>query len=116
MRFSFGLRTAQSMERLEKNIDFLKLVTKLTTKQRAAVFKQLTKEQIHVLAEMAVNVLGGNLDISDKDKYRMARYKSIIRRLGRRGVTSRARETVIQENPTAVSLLIEIVLNSLEDE
>jgi len=104
------------MERLEKNRDFLKLVTKLTAKQRASVFKQLTKDQIHVIAEMAVNVLGGSLDLSDKDKYRLGRYKNIIRRLGRRGVTSRAREIVIQENPTAVCLLIEIVLDSLEDE
>ena len=104
------------MDLLERHIDFFKVVTKLTAKQRSAVFKQLTKEQIDIIAEMAVNVLGGTLELGDKDKYRLGRYKSIIRKLSRRGVTSKFREGVIQANPTAVSLLIELVLEGLENE
>jgi len=104
------------MELLERNIEFFKAVTKLTAKQRSAIFKQLTKEQIHIIAEMAVNVLGGTIELGDKDKYRLGRYKSVIRKLSRRGVTSKFREAVIRTNPTAVSLLIEIVLEGLKNE
>lgn len=104
------------MELLERNIDFLNLITKVSAKQRSLVFKQLTKDQIHVIGEMAANVLGGTLDLDDNNKYRLARYKSIIRKLARRGVTSRFRGEVIRANPTAVSLLIEIVLETLKNE
>jgi len=51
----------------------------LGSKQRTALLKHATREQVACIAEIALNLLNGNIKISPEAKLKLSRYKTQLR-------------------------------------
>lgn len=102
------------MDVLLENLGFFKGFVHLSKKQSKAILNHLTKDQTRVICEMAANVLRQNLKLGQTDKTSLAKHRSIIRKLARRELTHKQRESIIKNNTPAVVRLIQAAVRSLE--
>lgn len=66
---------------VQKHLPLLELLAGSTDAQRSAILKTLTKPQLRAMLEAIYNVLGGNCSVKERDRNKLFRYRSVIRRL-----------------------------------
>ena len=101
------------MKSLNQNITLLRGLAYLPTHQKRVLFKKLTNQQIHAIAEIAANFLAKVFRISEKIKSELSGKKGVIRRIASREVTDKKRHEIIKKNSALVSLLIKAAIEKL---
>ena len=65
---------------IKKEIPFLKLFVSTSLAQQKTLIKTISKSQIRAVVQIVYNILKGNRDLSERNKKKLRRHKTIIRR------------------------------------
>ena len=72
---------AAAYRRINKHRPFLELLQSAEKNQQQALLKTATNEQIRILSEIVLNILIGNIPLTQKTKNNFSRYKDKLREL-----------------------------------
>lgn len=66
-------------KKINSNINFLKFLSTCNVKQRKAILKLATKDEILSLTEVCINLLGGNIELTLSERKRLKKHSKTIR-------------------------------------
>ena len=113
-RPSFQRVTAMS-KRLRQNSGLLLfLMERLTPRQRTAVLKTLTPEQIKALGEIAVNAVYGTIFIAKQHKKKLRKHVKTLEYIGDNRNSLQKRKETLVNHPKAVRLLLAATRSQLK--
>lgn len=96
---------------MRSNAVFLKFMYEASTKQRAAILTHITKPQINVLSEVALNIYKGVFPNRQKYVNSLKPHKSIIFRLGSKSVGALRKKQLLIRNNKLIPNLIRPVID-----
>ena len=94
--------------RIQRNEVFLNFIaTPPTVKQRQAILRIATDDQVLALAEIVVNTLAGNIQLSSKETENLNVYKKDLRRVGSvvKKIPWKSRRSIIVKMGKVISLI-----------
>ena len=99
-------------DRLDRNYQFLIFIADPpTVKQRQAVIKIATQDQVLAVSEIILNTLSGNIPLSPQSVKDLTPYKKDLRRAGSKKNTNwKSRRSLLVKMGKAVSLLVSTAL------
>lgn len=98
---------------MRSNSVFLKFLFQASTKQRAAILSNLTKAQINVLSEVALNIYKGVFPNKKKYIKSLKPYKSIVYQLGTKSVGVRKKKQLLIRHNKLIPNLLRPVMDFL---
>lgn len=100
---------------IKKNINLLRALSLMTPKQRRNVLKTADKDLIQSVCECAYNLLLGNINIAPQVKQKLSKYKSVLRKLIKKGESFKTKKRYIvqQGGGVVLPLLLSAVLQTL---
>lgn len=103
------------MNLIKSNSAFLKALAFLKPKQRKVLIETMKTGQLHAIAEIVGNLLAGVIPPSPKVKLELSKRKGVIRKIGSKGVSDKARRLLIKKNSSLVAKLIADSLQKLKE-
>lgn len=105
------------MSKIVKEKEYLTLLAKTKNrKSRNALIDVATASQINALSELIINILNANIPLTSKTKNRLTRYKSDLRQLCRKTLSTKNRKHLLQKGgilnvilPLAISALSSLI-------
>jgi len=83
-------------DRIRRNIPFLKaLLQSRRKKQRKALIKVASEDNIDAVAEGALNTLRGNVPLTATQKRRLSAHKDKIRKLAHKRISNKKKKTFL---------------------
>jgi len=103
------------MPRAVKSVaDILSLLSRAPPKLRRVLLESLDAKTVYAICEICHNVAAGAVPLSPEKKSKLARHKTVIRRLAQRGEGWKTKKTVVQQRGGAfLPVLLGTVLSSL---
>jgi len=101
------------MNNIKENILFLQAVASLSKKQVKELLRHANRSQINVIGEVAKNVLGGNLRLTEPYKTPLKKHRKVIRAIASETTTYADRSKLIVSKAGVISNLIRAVLSRL---
>lgn len=94
-----------------KNATILAALLHLNSKQQKQIISSADKDTILSICEIALNILHGNVDLSDSQKQKLYKYRQYLRKLSSKkgGVNKRRRIVQSGGGPFLVALLAPIL-------
>ena len=83
-----------------------------TDEQRGALIRTLSELQLRAILEAVYNVLKGTCPIKGKDKKKLAKYKSVIRRLVSKDLTRLQQRRLLTKHRTLLPLVLSPVVEA----
>lgn len=83
--------------RVLKNINFLKYLCTCNPKQRKASITLADPDAILALVECCINVLCGNVKLTDGQKKRLRKHRTVLRRICRKIPISKRKHILVQK-------------------
>lgn len=99
------------MERIKKNHNFLKILSLSDKKLQNQIIDKSNKDQIYCLCEIVLNLLKGNINLSNQELKKLGKYKNSFRKLIRKS-NIRQKKKVIQSGGF-LSVLIPSIISAL---
>lgn len=99
------------MERVGNHIHFLQYLSVTTAHQRRLLLSALTTEQVNITAEIAYNLLQGNIQLTETDYSALCKFKSTFRKLVARDTDISSKRQLLCKHSTAVKELVRVCLN-----
>lgn len=96
---------------VKKNLKMLRVLALMKPKEIVEVLKAADKGLIQSVCECAHNLLRGNVKINSHKKGKLAKYKSILRRLVRKGESVKLKKKYLVQKGGGV--LIPLLLSSV---
>jgi hypothetical protein len=97
-------------DRLERNLDFLKILAKATRRKRTKIISQCNADLICCLSECCLNVIKGNVPLKPDDKKRLNRHRKLVRLLAKKKPSlTRKRTLLLQKGGALPALLIPVL-------
>ena len=69
------------MNRIDTHVYFLRYLSVTNSYQRRHLLQTAIAEQLHVLYEIAFNVLQGNISLTDEDSSILYQHRNVLRKL-----------------------------------
>ena len=83
--------------RLKKNLPLLKWLSEAKPKASKAVLKAVDKDVMNTISECCVNVLRGNVPLSQQQKRKLFKHRQALRLLaGRKKVSDKRKRALVQ--------------------
>lgn len=82
-------------QRMKSNTVFLRFLYQASKNQRVAIFPHLTKEQVNVLSEVALNIFKGVFPNKQKYLKTLKPYKSVLYQLGSKSLGVRKKKQLL---------------------
>jgi len=67
--------------KVEKNIEYLKILSKCNNKMRKSIIENADKELISTICECILNCINGNINLDTETKIKLNRHKNVLRNL-----------------------------------
>lgn len=96
-----------------KELYYVGLLLRADKKQRRALLKTITIEQMKVIVEIVYNILQGYGSLSKKDKNYLRKYQSIIRQFVHKRLGSLQRKQLLQKHFIIFSRLLKTVQKNI---
>lgn len=80
---------------MKSNTVFLRFLYQASKNQRVAIFTHLTKEQVNVLSEVALNIFKGVFPNKQKYLKTLKPYKSVLYQLGSKSLGVRKKKQLL---------------------
>ena len=97
----------------EKQGDFLRLLLLTSVPQGKAMLKTIQKSQLQAMVQIVYNVLMGNRDLPEKDKNRLKKHRTIIRRFVSKRLSQRERKQILVKYSEQILTLLRVVKEEL---
>jgi hypothetical protein len=102
------------MKRIAENKDLILALSKAKPKLRNAILLNSNTEFIKSILEIIMNTIHGNVNICEKIKKKLKKYKSYLRELTKRHFSfSKKRKILIQHGGFLTSLLTSLIAGAL---
>lgn len=101
------------MSRVKSNITLLRALVYLPPKQKRLLLDNLTKDQLHSIAEIAANTLAGVISPPSKVKTELSKRKTVIRKIASKEISDNARRDIVKKNSSTVTKLLAAALQKL---
>lgn len=99
------------------NWELLQALVKLKTQPRLSLLRVADQCLVTAICECALNILNGNIPLSESVKYRLSKEKSVVRVLARKNSSWKSKRQLIwQKGEKLIPLIISIALKHLENE
>ena len=94
-------------KRLNEHIPFLQLLSRTHMKQKSAVLETATSEQIKILSEIVLNLLNGNIPITNSQKKKLKTFEKQFISLSDKKITaSNLKRMWIKYSNTLLNVLL----------
>lgn len=104
------------MEKLDTNLDNLKLLSCCSKKIKDKLIIKGNKELIKSIEECVLNTLNGNINFTKKDKGKLLKFKQPLRRFINENSQKKKKKILIQQGgflqillPSAITVITEIL-------
>lgn len=94
------------MEKIAQHATWLRYLAVALPNQRKQLLRSISREQISVICEISLNLLRGNIEISDNDLLELSKHKSTYRKLAVRTVDTVTKRQCICRNATGIKTLV----------
>ncbi|KAJ0169451.1 hypothetical protein K1T71_015038 [Dendrolimus kikuchii] len=94
-------------------LELIKTLHKLKPKYRTALLKSCDEDEINCICECIHNVLQGKVPIEEKNKKKLKNYKSVLRKLVRKGVNKARKSIIIQKGGAFLPIILGAILSGL---
>jgi hypothetical protein len=102
------------MKRIKENIQLLDLISKCKkAKDRKVFLEKGSDEFIKAIIEILLNVLKGNVSVSDKIKKQLKKYKRILRALICPKVSLKAKRRVLIQKGGFLNIILPAVIGGV---
>ncbi|KAJ0176111.1 hypothetical protein K1T71_008285 [Dendrolimus kikuchii] len=111
---TIGINIAKSQDAKHKFLCSYKIsLHKLKPKYRTALLKSCDEDEINCICECIHNVLQGKVPIEEKNKKKLKNYKSVLRKLVRKGVNKARKSIIIQKGGAFLPIILGAILSGL---
>lgn len=95
------------------NLELLKAIVKLDS--RRSLLKVADKSLVTAICECALNILNGNVEITQEQKEKLRKYKTFLRLLAKSKTPwQERRKAIVNKGNTVIPLLVEAALENHE--
>ncbi len=101
------------MNKVKKNIQYLKVLSSPNPQMRQAIIKSANKELICVVCECIQNVINGNVKIDDKLKKKLSNQKEILRKLQKKSTIKNKKKILLQKGGSFLPIILPTILSLL---
>jgi hypothetical protein len=84
--------------------------------QRKQLLRNLAREQIQVLSEICLNLLNGNIEISDQDYLTLSKHKNTLRKVALKSVDNNTKRELMYKDATVIKTLVTVFLKDFDKE
>lgn len=98
---------------IERNYSFLRDLSESTISKRREIIESATEDNINALTELSINLLQGNLAISEEDKIKLSKHKTFIRNLSQKEIPISQKKKGILYNCNILPMIISPLLGAL---
>lgn len=99
--------------RVTSHKDLLRALLTLKPKYREALLKKCGDEEINCITECIFNVLKGKVLLKDKDKSKLKKHKSVLRKLISKGSYKNRKQIFVQKGGAFLPIILGSVLSAL---
>ena len=100
------------MDRVKRNLHFLQFLCKANPKFCRCILKAANNDLIRCLCECIINVLKGNLKLTDKQKQKLKIHKKCLRQLGDKKLSLQRKKKILnQKGGTILPLILPAALS-----
>ena len=100
--------------RLEKHIDYLKVLNKTNPKTRSAILQNADKELLLCICECVENILNGNVRLTPKQQNELKKYAKALRQLRDKGTKlQKKKKLLVQKGGFLAALLLTPIIAGL---
>ena len=100
-------------QRMKKQSAFLAFLYEANRKQQKLLLSSLTKDQLNVIGEIALNIYTGVFPISSRYSILLKPFRRHIRLLAAREISTRKKRGTLMKNIKLISLLLKPVIDQL---
>lgn len=105
---------SSTMQRLERNLDYIKVLCQCNSKQHKALLAAADPDLIKCLCECSANVIKGNIPVSSGQKKKLTKYKTHLRLLSNKRVSlGKKKATLVQRGGFLLPLILPAVLGAV---
>ena len=97
------------MEKLKRNLDILKVLSKCKKSLRTGIIQGGDRDLIITLCECVLNLLNGNINISQQEHSKLKKYKNSLRKLLEKKNLKEKKKILIQKGGFLEILLPAII-------
>lgn len=104
--------TIPTSKRVCKNLNFLKYLSTCNAKQRKAIIKTSNRDAILALVECCINVLRGNIQLTDGQKSRLKKHRKVLHNLCKKIPLAKRKQILVQKGgflPLLLAPLLSII-------
>lgn len=95
---------------VKKHLDYLKLLTSTHVKQRRQLINTISDEQLSVLSEAIFNVLKGVCPLSNVNKNKLSKNKTILRKLVDPKLSRKFKKSILKKVQNLIPELLRPVI------
>ena len=100
------------MSQVDKNKNFLKLLCNSNKKLRKSLIQNGSKDQINSLCEIVLNLLNGNIKISDEKLNKLSKKRNSLKQFIQKNVAIKKKKYLIQRGGF-LEILIPAIISGL---
>lgn len=100
-------------ERVTTHLDLLKALHSLKPKYHKALLKACGEEEINCICECIFNILNGEIPLKEKDKCKLRKHKTVLRKLVTKGKKIPRKRIIVQEGGAFLPIILGSILSSL---
>ena len=103
------------MNRINKHVDYLKILSKCKPNMRKSIIQNADKELVNTLCECILSCINGNISINSDTKQKLKRNKNILRKLlvKKKSSLNKKKQLLIQKGGSFIPILLSTILSGL---
>lgn len=95
---------------IKRQLDYLKVLSVATPKQRQAIIDGASKDLIYAICECALNCLKGNVNLTSSQKQKLSRHKNTLRSLANKKYPLKKKRSVLKQKGGFLGVLLKPIL------
>jgi len=101
------------MKRIKSNYHTLQVLKTAQPKLRKAIISNSNRELVHCISECILNILNGNLKLTDCSKRKLRKHKTVLRKVADKKVSASVKKRLINQRGGFLLPLLSAVLPTL---
>lgn len=97
------------LSKIKRNFESLKVLSSCKKRMRNSIIKSSTQDLIDSICECILNLLNGNLSLSEDDEFRLGKYKNPLRKLLKKLSLKEKKKILIQKGGFLQILLPSVI-------
>lgn len=97
------------------HLPFFEVIVDVPKKQCKVIMESLNKHQVNAICEVLLNLRYGQIELSEEDKRKVQRRKTLIRLLTSKSTTLKVRRAAIIKQSTYIANLLRLLVGKIRE-